>query len=465
LARLRPSIPPRARDPRREPEALASGDLIADRYLLEDIVARGGMGAVWSGFDRKLRRRVAIKVVALDGGDGVEAGRFKREAEISGQLRGPSFVDVYDHGILEHEAYLVMELLEGETLHERLRRVGRLTTDEVLYLLRSVASCLRLAHTLQIVHRDLKPGNVFFARKKIGQSGVLSLDGKSEVVKLFDFGIAKDAWDDSRLTRPGMLLGSAFYMSPEQIRSGRDVDARSDLWSLGVILFRALTGERPFPGAASEALTHILHDEPPPVRSINPALPERMEGFFRKALAKEVVHRFQTIDDMLDGFVAALRGESVVDRFNDGSSVLAAIERLGASTAPPPRSAPPPNTRAPRSSPPPLPRRPRASPRGESQPPTVITPSSISLEELMPTEASGTRVREELPSVAAVVSDAPPPPSMPSSWLLAREASLPPQRRIGWPLAVLIILVVAVGIVVSRDYLLAWLRLAGLELH
>jgi serine/threonine protein kinase len=256
--------------------------VIADRYLLEEEIARGGMGAVWAGFDREQHRRVAIKVIALDGGDGVEAGRFKREAEISQQLRGPSFVEVYDHGIVENEAYLVMELLKGETLHERLRRVGTLTTDEAMVLLRSVASCLRLAHTLQIVHRDLKPGNVFFAQAKPGKSGVISLDGKNEVVKLFDFGIAKNAWDDSRLTRPGMLLGSAFYMSPEQIRSGRDVDARSDLWSLGVILFRALTGARPFPGAAPEALAHILHDEPPGVRSLNPSLPVGLRVVLQK---------------------------------------------------------------------------------------------------------------------------------------------------------------------------------------
>ncbi len=443
MARLRRSTPP-ARDSRREPEGLSSGCVIADRYLLEDVIARGGMGAVWSGFDREQHRRVAVKVISLEGSEGVEAGRFKREAEISQQLRGPSFVEVYDHGIIDNEAYLVMELLEGETLHERLRRVGTLTTDESMHLLRSVASCLRLAHTLQIVHRDLKPGNVFFARSKPGKSGVISIDGKCEVVKLFDFGIAKNAWDDSRLTRPGMLLGSAFYMSPEQIRSGRDVDARSDLWSLGVILFRALTGARPFPGAAPEALAHILHDEPPTVRSLNPSLPAGLEGFFRKALDKEVLRRFQTIDDMLDGFAAALRGESLSDRASDGSSVLAAIERLGASN-------PPPAMRA----------RQSTSPTASEQP-TVVTSTSISLEELLPTEASGTRVREELPSTTAVVSDTPERPSIPSPW--SRRGAVPPapQNRLRWPLALLVVVLVAVGIILSKDVLLAWASAVGL---
>lgn len=401
------------------------------------------MGAVWSGFDKSLHRRVAIKIISFESDDGVEAGRFKREAEISQQLRGPSFVEVYDHGIIDNEAYLVMELLEGETLHERLRRVGMLTTDEAMTLLRSVASCLRLAHTLQIVHRDLKPGNVFFARSKPGKSGVISLNGKCEVVKLFDFGIAKNAWDDSRLTRPGMLLGSAFYMSPEQIRSGRDVDARSDLWSLGVILFRALTGARPFPGAAPEALAHILHDEPPAVRSLNPSLPIGLEAFFKKALDKEVLRRFQTIDDMLDAFGAALRGESLPDRASDGSSVLAAIERLGASTVPPPMRA-----------------RQSTGPSASDQP-TVVT--SISLEELLPTEASGTRVREELPSTTAVVSDAPARPSIPSPWSNAGAVAPRPRRRLGWPLlALLVVAFVAASIILSRDVILAWANAVGI---
>ncbi|MBL8740134.1 MAG: serine/threonine protein kinase [Myxococcales bacterium] len=418
--------------------------MIADRYLLEDVIARGGMGAVWSGFDRQERRRVAVKIISLDGVDGVEAGRFKREAEISQQLRGPSFVEVYDHGIVENEAYLVMELLEGETLHERLRRMGTLTTDEAMHLLRSVASCLRLAHTLQIVHRDLKPGNVFFARSKPGKSGVISLDGKAEVVKLFDFGIAKNAWDDARLTRPGMLLGSAFYMSPEQIRSGRDVDARSDLWSLGVILYRALTGSRPFPGAAPEALAHILNDEPPPVRSLNPSLPVGLESFFRKALDKEVLRRFQSIDDMLDAFAAALRGESISDRASDGSSVLAAIERLGASTPPPPPARP----------------RQSTSPTASEQP-TVATSTSISLEELHPTEVSGTRVREELPSSTAGVADAPERDSVPSPWSRG-VIEPPPRKRRRWPVALLVVALVAFGIILSKSWLLAWARIAGL---
>jgi serine/threonine protein kinase len=233
-------------------------------------------------------------------------------------------------------------------------------------------------------------------------------------------------------------------MSPEQIRSGRDVDARSDLWSLGVILFRAMTGVRPFPGAAPEALAHILHDEPPSVRSLNPNLPVGLESFFKKALDKEVTRRFQNVDDMLDAFAAALRGESISDRASDHSSVLAAIERLGISTAPPAM-------------------RGRQSTGPTSiDPPTAATSTSISLEELLPTEASGTRVREELPSTTAVVSDAPERESIPSPWSSRGAIAPRPQRRLGWPVALLVVALVAAGVILSKDFLLSWAHVVGL---
>jgi eukaryotic-like serine/threonine-protein kinase len=350
------------------------------------------MGEVWAAYDRKLARPVALKLVDLDGVD-PEASkrRFVREAELSRQLRGPSFVEVYDQGWAGPRAFLVMELLEGETLHQRLTRVGTMSPEEALVVLRSVGACLRLAHTLQIVHRDLKPGNIFFAKTKSAQSGVRAVDGRAEIVKLLDFGIAKDAWDDARLTRPGVMLGSAFYMSPEQVRSGRDVDARADLWALSVILFRALTGQRPFGGAAAEALAKILSDDPPRASSLLPSLGTAFDSFFEKALDKEPSLRFQTIDDLLDGFVAAMQDQEREVAEADGSSVLAAIERLGVSSRPP-RPKPP-------VVPPPLP--------SPSEPPTVITPSS---DELIPVE----------------IVDA---PSLPSTWLLDRRVTSRPPRR------------------------------------
>jgi serine/threonine-protein kinase len=268
---------------------------------------------------------------------------------------------------------------------------------------------LRLAHTLQIVHRDLKPGNIFFAKTKSGQSGVQAVDGRGEIVKLLDFGIAKDAWDDARLTRPGVMLGSAFYMSPEQVRSGRDVDARADLWALSVILFRALTGQRPFGGAAAEALAKILSDAPPSPSSLRPSLGASFDSFFAKALDKEPASRFQTVDDLIDGFVAAMDGGAPASSEDEVDSVLAAIEDLDAVSPRPPRAEL-------RAVPPPLPT--------PSEPPTVITPCA---DELIPIE---------------LVDD----PPLPSTGLSDRRpSSLPPResrRRKRWS-------VVALGLVIA----------------
>ncbi len=438
------------RDPRREPDDLNSGDIVAARYRLEDVLGRGGMGEVWSAFDKKLGRRVAIKMITFTGRDRAERGRFEREASLTKQLRGPSFVEVFDHGFSDDQAYLVMELLDGETLQQRLQRVGKLSLDETVQLVRGVGVSLRLAHALQIVHRDLKPGNIFFARPTAAKSGVQTLDGNREIIKLFDFGIAKDTWDSSRLTNPGVMLGSAHYMSPEQIRSGRDVDSRSDLWSLAVILFRTLTGERPFAGAAPDALANILNEEPPRVTSIDKSLPRTMDAFFQRAFLKEPKRRFQTIDELAEAFAAAARGESI-DAAREslpGSrrSVLAAIDRLGVSSRPPKsRAVPPPlppSARSDRSTipapiiesglppipslrpPPPLPRirsrAPDAAPRSSRPPSRSLRPGA---RPTPPAAVAGPR-DTILPSLR-------PPgarPLLSSPWQKGRSRSAPPPK-------------------------------------
>jgi serine/threonine-protein kinase len=419
VSRLSRSPRPARPDPRREPDGPSAGDLVADRYRLEALVGKGGMGQVWAAFDSKLSRKVAVKIVDLDGVDPVASrSRFEREAELSRQLRGPSFVEVYDQGWADRRAYLVMELLEGETLHQRLTRVGVMSPEDALVVLRSVGACLRLAHTLQIVHRDLKPGNIFFAKAKSGQSGVQAVDGRAEIVKLLDFGIAKDAWDGARLTKPGVMLGSAFYMSPEQVRSGRDVDARADLWALSVILFRALTGERPFGGAAADALAKILAEAPPSPSALRPALGTSFDPFFEKALDKDPAWRFQSIDELLDGFLEAMHRQDHEAADAEADSALAALDRVG---APPPR----PTLRA---VPPPLP--------APSEPPTVITPRS---DELIP----------------VVLEDAPLPPS--TGQVEPNVAPRPLRRprpalrlwQVGLLLLSLYVLVVAVGLLLA----------------
>lgn len=286
--------------------------IVAGRYRLESPIAKGGMGEVWAAYDLTLGRRIALKLVEFREGslDDTRA-RFQREIALSRQLRGPAFPEVFAHGTYASQergerAFLAMELLDGETLQERLKRVGKMSTDEALAFLEGVGAALRVAHSLMIVHRDLKPSNIFFARIRPGSSGTRPRDGRSEIVKLLDFGIAKDAWDDARLTRPGVVMGSAHYMSPEQIRSGADVDVRSDLFSLGTLLYRALTGDRPFEGSAAQALASILHDTPRAATKARSDLPRELDAFFAKALAKDPGRRFQTVDELLEAFRGAL---------------------------------------------------------------------------------------------------------------------------------------------------------------
>lgn len=296
----------------KEEPNLSRFSFIDNRYALELLLGRGGMGEVWSAYDRKLGRRVAIKLVPFTGGTIDDApARLAREWELSKQLTGPAFAEAFAFGVhtttLPKRSYLVMELLDGETLQSRIERLGRLTVWEARDVLKGIAVALRAAHARGILHRDLKPANVFFARPKGASSGVQALDGRAEIVKLLDFGIAKATTSTERLTNPGMLVGSSQYMSPEQIGAHKEVDTRTDLWSLGVLLFRAITGERPFKGSNGEVFARILQEPPPRATSIDRALPRGLDGFFRRALEKHPTMRFQTIDELVEGFEDALK--------------------------------------------------------------------------------------------------------------------------------------------------------------
>ncbi|MFO0616321.1 MAG: serine/threonine-protein kinase [Polyangiaceae bacterium] len=309
-----PRSPHRAASETKPGSSLKGFSFIDKRYALELLLGRGGMGEVWSAYDRKLGRRVALKLVPFEGADIDDApARLEREYQVSKHLVGPAFAEVYAYGVhqspetSERRAYLVMELLYGETLHARLERKGRLSVNEARDCLRGMAVALRIAHEKSIVHRDLKPANVFFARPRGASSGVQALDGRSEIVKLLDFGIAKETWSTSRLTLPGMLVGSSQYMSPEQIGAHDEIDTRSDLWSLSVLLFRAITGERPFKGSNAEVFARILQEAPPRATVLDPSLPRGLDTFFRRGLEKHPTMRFQTIDELVEGFEGAIR--------------------------------------------------------------------------------------------------------------------------------------------------------------
>jgi len=254
--------------------------VIAGKYELLSPLASGGMGCVWTARHIDLDIPVAVKLMALAYTTSHrERVRFLREARAAARLRSRNVVTVLDYGVDRGAQYIVMERLEGEDLWTRLERRRRMSVREAGYLLDSLANALELAHGAGIVHRDLKPENVFLARVA-GEA--------EEIVKVLDFGVAKELRPSSTgdETGSGVVVGTPHYMSPEQARGERSVDHRSDLWSVGVILFRALTGRLPFEERAPvEVLDAIVHNSPPAPSSVAPHLSVEVDRFFARALA------------------------------------------------------------------------------------------------------------------------------------------------------------------------------------
>jgi hypothetical protein len=274
----------------------APGTTIGGRYRLMEELAKGGMGSIWVARHLQLDVDVAIKFMDPEVADSPLArARFEREARASAQLQYIHIVHVYDFGFEGHTPYLVMELLRGESLEDRLQREGRLSMLALSPIVVQVAKGLRKAHEAGFVHRDLKPGNVFIAKSE-----------DEELVKLVDFGIAKQTGGrvDSG-TAKGELIGSPHYMSPEQLQDPSNIDGRSDLWALGVILYRALTGELPFPGETlGVVMKHVLIGPTPKASKCAPFLPDSVDAFFERAFAKDREQRFPSARDMADAFLA-----------------------------------------------------------------------------------------------------------------------------------------------------------------
>jgi serine/threonine-protein kinase len=281
---------------------LAPGTIIAAAYRLERPLASGGMGSLWAARHLTLDAQVAIKFMDAAHADSeMGRARFQREAKSLAAIRNPHVVAVRDYGLEDELPYIVMELLHGEDLGARLRKVPRLSLAHASSILTQIARGLRTAHEAGIVHRDLKPANVFLARSDdaIDRPNEPAYDG--EVVKILDFGIAKNlaATAVGEGTKTGELLGSPHFMSPEQVRAPNTIDQRSDLWSLGVIVFRVLTGELPFKGDQMGAvLARILTDPIPQASALVPGLPPAVDGFFARALARDPEQRFQSAREM-----------------------------------------------------------------------------------------------------------------------------------------------------------------------
>jgi serine/threonine-protein kinase len=229
--------------------------------------------------------------------------RFEREAQAAAQLPTPHVIQIFDHGVDEDGTpFIVMELLQGEDLSQCLKRVNRLALPEAAQIAVHIGRALRRAHQAGIVHRDLKPQNVFLAW---GDEGL--------VTKILDFGVAKARLpgDDSDTTQTGDVIGSPKYMSPEQARGLKNVDHRSDLWSLGVILFRAVTGSPPFDGeSATDVIVKICSDPVPPASSIAPDLSPAVDAFFAKALARAPEDRFQSATELVNAFAELAGGRN-----------------------------------------------------------------------------------------------------------------------------------------------------------
>jgi serine/threonine protein kinase len=327
------TVPRPERAPRQAPSSVrrAAGahdppPRIGDRYKLLFQLGQGGMGSVWVAEDERLARLVAIKLMIMRGAGPTSKralGRFEQEAKALARLRSPHIVHVYDYGVADQVPYIVMELLEGEDLRQRLIVRERLPLDEVGRVVVQTARALASAHAAGIVHRDLKPGNIFL----VPHQG-------EEIVKVFDFGVAKALTDLGALpdtTADGVLLGTPRYMSPEQAYGARQVDHRADLWSLGVIAYQALTGEVPFDGqGAGEIITKICQKPFAPPSTLVAGLSPAVDLFFERALAKTLGERYQSARELASELatiaqVSLATGELAA--VEDASVVLAALER------------------------------------------------------------------------------------------------------------------------------------------
>ncbi|WP_437926407.1 serine/threonine-protein kinase [Sorangium sp. So ce291] len=274
------------------------------KYEIVRAIGRGGMGMVYEAVNTTIGKRVAMKFVDADLAQNKDAvARFHREAQAASAVESAHIVEIFDSGFADEVPFLVMELLRGEDLGHRIRRCGRLDLGEALHVTAQILRGLHRAHEAGIVHRDLKPDNIFLVDR----------DDDPNFAKILDFGISKvrraDGAPAHTLTREGTVLGTPFYMSPEQAQALPDVDGRTDLWAVGAILYECLTGHPPHSGNSYEqVIVNICMKDAQDVRMSNPAVPEPIARVIAKALTRDRELRFSSARDFLDALVAGAGG-------------------------------------------------------------------------------------------------------------------------------------------------------------
>jgi len=277
------------------------GYLVGGKYKLESVIGYGGMGSVWRAKHTTLGQRVAVKVIAsIYAGSSDARRRFDMEAKAAAVLRSRHAVQVFDNGEFEDGTpYIVMEHLDGEALDRRIHRGGPLSIDETARVLTHIGRALGSAHQAGIVHRDIKPENIFLA---------LVPEEDDFIAKVLDFGIAKVSatQNSTDTTRTGSMVGTPQYMSPEQARGSKEVDFRSDLYSLGALTYTMLTGNLVFDAdTLGEMVLKVCGDPLPKISAAAPWVPADVDDWFHKACARDASQRFLSVTDMVDAFHVA----------------------------------------------------------------------------------------------------------------------------------------------------------------
>jgi len=288
---------------------LKPGQVVDRKYRVERLIGLGGMAAVWAGENKRTAKRVALKVILESLSDSEEAReRFRREALAAGRINHPNVVTVFD--VIDHEGRdcIVMELLEGETLADRLARKGLLDPDEAFALLLPAMRGVAAAHAYRVIHRDLKPHNIFICTDH---------DGEYVTAKVLDFGISKivdPGQAPSDLTVSGTTVGTPAYLAPEFALGSRNIDQRADVYGFGTILYESFSGRRPFDGTKGmDLISKILNDDPEPVTTYRPDLPAEVVAIVNKAMAKKPNDRYRSMESLI-GAIESLLPPTTVPR-------------------------------------------------------------------------------------------------------------------------------------------------------